>query len=94
MGLMGQAMNTATAAAGRNSKALRIYAIAMGLLTNPIKTTRKGLASLPGIFGKVGKSAQSGAKATSSTGTVLAKQEVRLLSLVLYSVNLLVSLNS
>ena len=73
MGLMGQAMNTATAAAGRNSKALRVYSIAMGLLTNPIKTTRKGLASLPGIFGKVGKSAQSGAKATSSTGTVLAK---------------------
>ena len=73
MGLMGQAMNTATAAAGRNSKALRIYAVSMGLLTNPIKTTRKGLASLPGIFGRVGKSAQSGAKATSSTGTVLAK---------------------
>lgn len=73
MGLMGQAMNTATAAAGRNSKALKVYSIAMGLLTNPIKTTRKGLASLPGIFGRVGKSAQSGAKATSSTGTVLAK---------------------
>ena len=73
MGLMGQAMNTATYAAGRNSKALRIYAASMGLLTNPIKTTKKALSSLPGLFGRVGKSAQSGAKATSSTGTVLAK---------------------
>ena len=73
MGLMGQAMNTATYAAGRNSKALRIYAVSMGLLTSPIKTTKKALSSLPGLFGRVGKSAQSGAKATSSTGTVLAK---------------------
>lgn len=73
MGLMGQAMNTATNAAGRNSKALRIYAASVGLLTSPIKTTKKALSSLPGIFGKVGKSAQSGTKNMSSTGTVLTK---------------------
>lgn len=57
MGLMGQAMNTATTAAGRNSKALRIYAASVGLLTSPIATVKKGFAGLPGLFGKTGKSA-------------------------------------
>ena len=54
MGLMGQAMNTATAAAGRNSKALRVYSIAMGLLTNPIATSRKALGLFSGSLANVG----------------------------------------
>lgn len=57
MGLMGQVMNTATTAAGRNSKALRIYAASVGLLTSPIATVKKGFAGLPGLFGRTGKSA-------------------------------------
>ena len=59
MGLMGQAMNTATYAAGRNSKALRIYAVSMGLLTSPIATSRKALGlfswSLKDVGTKSGK---------------------------------------
>src|SRR5699024_5011210 len=54
MGLMGQAMNTATYAAGRNSKALRIYSATIGLLTNPIATSRKALSLFSGSLANVG----------------------------------------
>ena len=58
MGLMGQAMNTATFAAGRNSKALRIYSASMMLLSSPISTVKKGLMSIPGLFWKTGGAAK------------------------------------
>src|SRR5699024_68915 len=58
MGLMGQAMNTATFAAGRNSKALRIYSASMMLLSSPISTVKKGLMGIPGLFWKTGGAAK------------------------------------
>src|SRR5699024_3325696 len=65
MGLMGQAMNTATYAAGRNSKALRIYAATMGLLTSPIATSRKALGLFSGSLANVGTKSGKTSKALS-----------------------------
>ena len=72
MGLMGQAMNTATAAAGRNSKALRIYAASVGLLTNPITTTRKGLSSLAASLRGTSKTATASSKGMQAAGASIA----------------------
>lgn len=46
MGLVGQAMNTASKGAMANSRSMRIYAASMNLLTSPIKTTGSALQSL------------------------------------------------
>ena len=72
MGLMGQAMNTATYAAGRNSKALRIYALSMSLLTNPITTTRKGLSSLAASLRGTSKTATASSKGMQAAGASIA----------------------
>ena len=55
MGLMGQAMNTATFAAGSNGRALKIYAATMGMLTNPIGTLKNALDVIPGKMARTSK---------------------------------------
>ncbi|MDN6291049.1 MAG: phage tail tape measure protein, partial [Tetragenococcus koreensis] len=65
MGLMGQAMNTGAMAAGRNGRALRIYAGTMGLLTSPIATSRKALGLFSGSLAKVGTKSGKTSKALS-----------------------------
>lgn len=72
MGLMGQAMTTATVAAGKNSKALRIYALSMNLLTNPITTTRKGLSSLAASLRGTSKTATASSKGMQAAGASIA----------------------
>lgn len=69
MGLMGQAMTTATFAAGKNSRALKIYSVAMGLLTSPISTVKKGLSSMPGLFWKTGGAAKGSSGGMKAAGT-------------------------
>ena len=69
MGLMGQAMNTATFAAGRNSKALRIYSASMMLLSSPISSVKKGLSSMPGLFWKTGGAAKGSSGGIKAAGT-------------------------
>lgn len=69
MGLVGQAMNTASKGAMANSRSMRIYATSMGLLTNPIKTTGSALQSLAGRMrgtGKVSKVLKNDMVASSS----------------------------
>ncbi|WWT40122.1 tail length tape-measure protein T [Staphylococcus phage PT1-1] len=58
MGLVGQAMNTASKGAMANSRSMRIYATSMGLLTNPIKTTGSALQSLAGRMRGTGKASK------------------------------------
>jgi SLT domain-containing protein/murein DD-endopeptidase MepM/ murein hydrolase activator NlpD/phage-related protein len=55
LGLMGQAMNTATVAAGSNGRALKIYAATMGMLTNPIGTLKNALDVIPGKMARTSK---------------------------------------
>ena len=55
MGLMGQAMSTATVAAGSNGRALKIYAATMGMLTNPIGTLKNALDVIPGKMARTSK---------------------------------------
>ena len=69
MGLMGQAMTTATFAAGKNSRALKIYSVSMGLLTSPISTVKKGLSSMPGLFWKTGGAAKGSSGGIKAAGT-------------------------
>lgn len=69
MGLMGQAMNTATFAAGKNSKALKLYSASMMLLTSPISTVKKGLSSMPGLFWKTGGAAKGSSGGIKAAGT-------------------------
>lgn len=68
MGLMGQAMTTATFAAGKNSRALKIYSASMMLLTNPISTVKKGLSSMPGLFWKTGGAAKGSSGGMKAAG--------------------------
>lgn len=58
MGLVGQAMNTASKGAMANSRSMRIYATSMSLLTNPIKTTGSALQSLAGRMRGTGKASK------------------------------------
>lgn len=85
MGLMGQAMNTATFAAGKNSKALRIYSASMMLLSSPISTVKKGLMSVPGLFWKTGGAAKgsSGGMKVAAGGFLSLLNPMKMIKMVL-----------
>ncbi len=90
MGLMGQAMNTATFAAGKNSKALRIYSASMMLLSSPISTVKKGLMSVPGLFWKTGGAAKgsSGGMKVAAGGMLSLLNPMKLIKGVLPALSL------
>lgn len=90
MGLMGQAMNTATFAAGKNSKALRIYSASMMLLSSPISTVKKGLMSVPGLFWKTGGAAKgsSGGMKVAAGGMLSLLNPMKLIKSVLPALSL------
>ena len=68
MGLVGQSMLTAEKAAKSSAKGMGLYRNAMLMLTNPIQGTKKALTSLPGLFGRTGKSVLSVIKPTRLLG--------------------------
>lgn len=71
MGLVGQSMLTAEKAAKSSAKGMGLYRNAMLMLTNPVQGTKKALTSLPGLFGKTGKSVLSVIKPTRLLGVGL-----------------------
>lgn len=69
LGLMGQAMQTASKSAMANSRSMKIYAATMQLLSNPIATTKKGLFGLGGMFTSTSKKAtKAGTSMTTTFG--------------------------
>lgn len=68
MGLVGQSMLTAEKAAKSSAKGMGLYRNAMLMLTNPVQGTKKALTSLPGLFGRTGKSVLSVIKPTRLLG--------------------------
>ncbi len=85
LGLMGQAMNTATFAAAKNSKALRIYSASMMLLSSPISTVKKGLMSFPGLFWKTGGAAKgsSGGMKVAAGGFLSLLNPMKIIRMIL-----------
>lgn len=73
LGLMGQAMQTASKSAMANSRSMKIYAATMQLLSNPIATTKKGLFGLGGMFTST---SQKATKAGTSMTTTFGQMSV------------------
>ena len=72
MTMMSNAMATASMAAGKNSKALKLYSITMGLLTKPISTTKRGLTSLAATLRGTSKTATASSKSMQAAGVATA----------------------
>ena len=72
MTMMSNAMATASMTAGKNSKALKLYSITMGLLTKPISTTKRGLTSLAATLRGTSKTATASSKSMQAAGVATA----------------------